>query len=100
MPKSIFSFQQVNLNNISKALKTLKSSNSCNHDQVTSKFIKKAQLSLTPLLVNLVNTTIKMSTFPEVLKTSKLLPIFKNHTDPTNPTTLCPISIISPLSKL
>ena len=91
MPKSIFSFKEVNLLTINKTLKTLKSSNSCNHDQVTSKFIKKAQLGLAPLLVNLVNTTIKTSTFPQVLKTSKLLPIFKKHTDPTNPTTLCPI---------
>ena len=62
--------------------------------------LKMVVNSISPLLLNMVNQTIKTNKFPSSLKISKILPHYKNNTDNTDPTTLRPINIISVLSKI
>ena len=53
-------------------------------DQIPAKFLKDGAEVLALLLGNIINLSIKLSTFPEECKIAKLKPIFKKvaRTDP------------------
>ena len=61
--------------------------------------LKKEKAQLSKLLIHLINETIKNGVFPEVLKTAKVIPIFKKG-DKTNLNNYRPISLLPVLSKV
>ena len=55
---------------------------------------------LEPLLLNMVNQCIETTTFPDVLKTTKIIPIQKKDKDKTTSDAWHPINIVPALSKI
>ena len=53
-----------------------------------------------PLILNLINSTIRSNKFPHKLKISKIIPHFKNYMNILDPKNLRPIYMISALSKI
>ena len=62
--------------------------------------LKIVKLSILPLILNLINTSIRNKKFPQILKIQKILPKWKTFDDTTDMKRLRPINIISILSKL
>ena len=68
-------------------------------DQIPSKYLRDGAEVLALPLRNIINSSIKLSTFPEECKIAKLKPIFKKgaRTDPKN---YRPISLLPLVSKI
>ena len=68
-------------------------------DQIPSRFLKDGAEILAKPISDIVNLSIKLSTFPDKCKIAKLIPLFKkgSKTDPKN---YRPISLLPLLSKL
>ena len=99
-PTKLFTFKEINMSQLSKMLSEIKKSNSSSIDGISSKMIQIIISTIKPLLLKLINTTIKSKIFPTVTKISKILPHKKNNDNPTNLANLRPIHIISFLSKI
>lgn len=61
--------------------------------------MKKHSLKLAPILSNLINIKLSNGSFPDDLKCSRIVPIFKDN-DPCDPNNYRPISILPSLSKV
>ena len=72
-----FTFVPIGMSDLQKIISKLKSSRSTVDDDISIKMIKLAQKEFTLILLHLVNRTLKLSEFPELLKTSKVVPIKK-----------------------
>ena len=64
------------------------------------KLLKQAESELAPLLLKLVNTTIKTTLYPDSLKTTKVVPIEKLGKDKTTSDGWRPINVVAALSKV
>ncbi len=61
--------------------------------------LKAEKKKFSKLLLNLINDTLLGSIFPDILKTAKVIPIFKKG-DKTNPNNYIPISLLPVFSKV
>ena len=95
-----FTFQQINMEELKKIISKLKPTGSTGLDEISIKMIKQAQDQLQPILLHLINSTIKSTTFPEVLKVSKIVPIKKAGKDPTSADAWRPINVIQAIAKI
>ena len=68
-------------------------------DEIPSRFLKDGAEILAKPISDIINLSIKLSTFPDKCKIAKLIPLFKkgSKTDPKN---YRPISLLPFLSKL
>ena len=68
-------------------------------DEISPTFLKDGAEVLTKPICDIINLSIKLSTFPDKFKIAKLIPLFKkgSNTDPKN---YRPISLLPLLSKL
>ena len=73
---------------------------SAGQDNISFRMVKAAFSELEPLLLNLVNQCIATTTFPDVLKTTKIIPIQKKDKDKTTSDAWRPINIVPALSKI
>ncbi len=73
-------------------------STSCGSDGITSRIVKAAGPSLFPVILHLVNLSIK-TTYPTPWKSGCITPIYKEG-DKTNPSNYRPISIMPSVSKI
>jgi len=80
-------------------INSLKNSNSCGHDLINSKLIKMFSDAFSVCLTRLINDSILTFNFPTILKTAKIVPIFKSN-DKTNIANYRPISLLSNFSKI
>ena len=94
-----FEFSNVSEEDVEKILLSLDSSKTAGMDQIPAKFLKDGAEVLALPLGNIINLSIKLSTFPEECKIAKLKPIFKKgaRTDPKN---YHPISLLPLVSKI
>ena len=76
-----FTFRKVSMHELRKTLSQMKPTGSMGYDDIAMRNIKHAQLELEPLLLLLVNRCIIMTTFPDCLKLSKVVPIEKKGKD-------------------
>ena len=83
-----------------KELSNMKPTTSCSDNEISMKAIKAGADPLAPLLLRMVNATIKMNMFPTSLKTTKVVPIRKKGKEMTMSEGWCPINIVSALSKV
>ena len=99
-PIKLLAFKTITLNEIHSIISKLKNSNSCSKDSISGRMLKLIKNSISPLLLVLVNQSIKFKIFPDCTKISKVLPIWKNFSDFTNMVNLRPINILSIFSKI
>ena len=94
-----FEFSNISEEHVKKILLSLDTSKVAGMDQIPAKFLRDgAEVLLLPLR-NIINLSIKLSTFPKDCKIAKLKPIFKKRprTDPEN---YHPISLLPLVSKI
>jgi hypothetical protein len=69
------------------------------YDNISVKFLKKLNVSLSPILTRLMNQDFSNGRFPEELKIARVKPIFKGG-DPLVLSNYRPISILNSISKV
>ena len=94
-----FKFSNVSEEDVKKILLSLDISKAAGMDQIPAKFLREGAKVLALPLRNIINLSIKLSTFLEECKIAKLKPIFKNgaRTDPKN---YRPIFLLPLVSKI
>lgn len=94
-----FEFKTVTPNSIVNIINSLKPKTSCNFDRISSKLLKNIKHEISFTLANIFNQCIKQSIFPELLKKTKVIPVYKDKEDFLF-NNYRPISILSSLSKV
>ena len=80
-------------------IQSLKLSNSVGHDDVATKILKASGNIIAPILVSLINNSLRHGIFPRSLKIAKVLPIFKTG-DKSCYSNYRPISLLPCISKI
>ena len=93
-----FDFSNVSQEDVKKILLSLDTSKVTGMDQKPSKFLRDGAEVLALPLKNIINLSIKLSTFPEECKIAKLKPTFKKGTR-TDPQNYRPFSLLPLVSK-
>jgi len=97
--KPEWEFREITEAHLLKIINSLVPKSSCGFDLLSNRMLKKEKIKFSKLLIDLINETIKSNTFPEVLKTAKVIPIFKKG-DKKNLNNYRPISLLPVLSKV
>ncbi len=97
--KPDWNFRQITEIELLKIIDSLLPKASCGFDLLSNRMLKTEKKKFSKLLLKLINETILGETFPDVLKTAKVIPIFKKG-DKTNPNNYRPISLLPVLSKV
>ena len=95
----LFEFNAVTTEEVSKALKNLKSHKSVGHDRIPVKILKEAAEQLTPELTNIYNECINQSYWPTDWKKGDWIPVFKKN-DSLQHTNYRPITILTTVDKV
>ena len=100
-PLCEFTFQNVNIETVSQILRTLKPKSSCGFDGINSKLLKCCHYALLQPLTLIINQSLNTGTFPDKLKTAKVIPIYKGKDLNINDlNSYRPISILPVISKI
>ena len=102
MPEQINNYiflSSTNLGEITEILRSLPHKNSAGLDNISPKLLKLCCLVIAPTLTNLINASLKDQKYPDCLKITKIIPIFKsgNNQDLNN---YRPISLLSSFNKV
>lgn len=84
---------------VTKVIRGLKNSNAGGPDEISSAFLKKHLMSLVKPLVHLVNLSLREGVFPEKLKVSKVIALFKGGNE-NDPARYRPLALNSVFSKV
>lgn len=84
---------------VTNIIDNLKNNTSCGHDEIPIKVIKNAKQELAPVLTHLINSSFISGHFPNSLKISKTIPIFKKG-HRSNMSNYRPISLLPVISKI
>ena len=92
-------FHELNENDLKKIIQELKPKNGTGYDEISNKIIKNCLADSTNILLQIINTSMSESVFPEKMKVAKILPLHKkgNREMLDN---YRPISLLPTLSKL
>jgi len=94
-----WTFHEITEKQLNEIIDSMKPKASCGFDLLSNRMLKKEKKTFTKLLINLINNTLRGNAFPEVLKTAKVIPIFKKG-DKMNLNNYRPISLLPILSKV
>lgn len=94
-----FKFNNVSFSDVRLAFKSLKSKSSRDYFGLSSRILKSIKEILIIPLTHLINECINKGVYPDILKISKVIPIFKKgcKSDPSN---YRPISLVPVISKI
>ena len=90
----------INMSQLRSILRNMKATGSMGEDDLLVKTIKAAQNELEPLILRMVNQTILTMTYPEQLKTTKIVPVEKQGKDKSTSDGWRPVNVIGALSKV
>ena len=99
-PKNKFKLPLITIEETKTIIKKLKSSNSTGHDLATTKIYKKLANRISPHITHLINSIITTSSYPNILKVSKMTPILKPDKDPLLVDSYRPINNLCTLEKI
>ena len=97
---STFTFTQVSMCQLRATIRTMRSTGSSGEDDLSIKSVKQAINQLAPLLLHMVNCTISKTTYPDTMKTTKIVPIPKSGKDPSSSDGWRPVNVVGALSKI
>jgi len=97
--KPDWDFKKITEIQLLKIIDTLLPKASCGFDLLSNRMLKAEKMKFSKLLIDLVNDTITGEVFPDILKTAKVIPIFKKG-DKSNPNNYRPISLLPVFSKI
>jgi hypothetical protein len=97
-PQSMF-VEPVDNEEMVATIKNLKNKKSTGFDNISVEFVKKVATIIAPVLVHVVNLSFMNGVFPEQLKTSTVVPIFKKAQS-CKIDNIRPISLLSVFSKI
>lgn len=95
----LFSFHYIRPNDIIKTFKSLNSKKTTDLWGISVKIIENIVVEISPYLAAIFNECVDTGIFPNLMKHSKILPLFKNGSK-TDPTNFRPISILPAFSKI
>ena len=95
-----FELKTINMEDLRKIVRKFKSTTSAGTDSINMKIIKENMKTIEPALLNIVNTSITMNTYPDNLKTQLILPALKPQKDSLKPLSYRPINIIETIGKI
>lgn len=75
--RNVFTLNCTSYNEIQREVSNLTVGKSCDHDNISSKVIKLSSNYVIPYMVTIFNNMISTSTYPNVLKIHKIIPISK-----------------------
>ena len=98
---SSFCLQQVKEEDIVKIIKNLKNSSASGVDYIDTRTIKLVADIIAPSLTHIINLSILTSTFPNIWKYAKVIPLLKSsQCDPLLPKSYRPVALLPVLSKV
>ena len=85
---------------LSKIIKSMRPTKSHGIDGISIKLLKDNYSILAPALHNIINQSIKLSIFPNSLKTSRVIPLQKPALPSNQPSSYRPINLLQSISKV
>ena len=92
-------FHPTNEDEIIKTVNAFKSKKSSGYDGISTKLLKQIIYCIVSPLEHVFNLSLSTGTCPDLLKTAKVVPVFKKD-DPTRITNYRPISLLPSISKI
>lgn len=96
---SKFTFSTVNIEDVTKTIKNLKSKSSSGHDGISTILLKKIAPVISAQLTTIINQSLITGIFPNKLKIAKVSPLYKKD-DPHLFDNYRPISLLPAISKV
>ena len=84
-PDEPFFLTKITENDVKSAVMSLSSKSSTGPDKISNKVLKMILPHIITDLTSCINKSLQESKFPQILKVSKITPIFKQKQDRTNP---------------
>ena len=98
-PNSIF-LSPVTPEEVSKIIGSFSQSKSSGPHSIPVRVLKLLKLDISTPIASLINRSFEVGTFPSILKTSKVIPVYKNKGSPLDPSNYRPISLLSNIEKI
>ena len=95
-----FTFEQINMSQLVQCIDKMKPTGSAGSDDISMRMIKDARTKLQPILLLLINQSIKFKKIPEQLKKSKIVPIEKKGKNSSTEDGWHPVNVIPAISKI
>ena len=99
-PKTTFVLPSITIKEVENIIKRMKKSNTSGFDGISTRFLKLIPEISAAFLANAINTSIASSTFPEILKISRILPLSKPEKDLNEMSSYRPISNLHTFDKI
>lgn len=98
-PNSFF-FSPVDTEEIVKVIKTLNISKSNGPNSIPSKLLVNVVNKISPALTKIINISFQTGTYPDLLKTVKVIPVYKKKDSPLDINNYRPMSLLSNVDKI
>ena len=95
-----FTIENITIQQLNKIMNDTKASGSTALDQISMRTLKNIYPSIKYPLLNLINSSISTTIYPQGLKTSKVIPLLKKDKPPNNPESYRGINILPSIGKL
>lgn len=98
-PKNNFSITEASTDEVKGIIMQLKNSKSEASDSLSNTLLKNLINEISPYLTHFINKSIHSGEYPEELKVTKIIPLYKKN-EKTNPINYRPLALVSPIAKV
>lgn len=95
-----FKLRTISMSELKLSIKKMRATNSTGFDSISMRLIKQSAAVLYRPLLNMVNSSLTTNTFPNTLKTAKIIPILKKSKDTSLAASYRPVNLLPSLSKI